>query len=462
MMKHFESMQHEYFRLKQKNKDYELQNIRIPPYPTNCLDEFGDIAAGICKYTSMSTIATMDYSRDGHGQSNTTNTPAVVSAIEFDKDGEYFVIAGIAHKMKLYDFDSVMDKPQAATPIAILPTTIKVSNVCWNPFSKPILATSYYNGSVQVWDCHASRILHTYTEHEKRCWSIQFNSMNENLMASGSDDQKVKIWSLVQGNSVHTIDTKVLVCCVHFNPATETQLAFGGSGKSTDSTLRVWNIREDEAENVLEGHLNEKNFVGLATNGEHIVCGSESNEVYTYYKKCQRNVCKYDFAQDITDDWSGIQVPRMCNSVHTIDTKVLVCCVHFNPATETQLAFGGSGKSTDSTLRVWNIREDEAENVLEGHLNEKNFVGLATNGEHIVCGSESNEVYTYYKKCQRNVCKYDFAQDITDDWSGIQVPRMCTTDSSSDFVSALCWKKESNIVMAANSQGKAQILQLSP
>uniref|UniRef100_A0A914Q2J9 Uncharacterized protein n=1 Tax=Panagrolaimus davidi TaxID=227884 RepID=A0A914Q2J9_9BILA len=78
----------------------------------------------------------------------------------------------------------------------------------------------------------------------------------------------------------------------------------------------------------------------------------------------------------------------------------------------------------------------------------------------LIACSETNEVYTYYKKCQRHVCKYDFTQETTEDISGLQVPKM--SESPTDFVSALCWKKESNIVMAANSQGKAQILQLSP
>ena len=32
-----------------------------------------------------------------------------------------------------------------------------------------------------------------------------------------------------------------------------------------------------------------------------------------------------------------------------------------------------------------------------GHVNEKNFVGLATDGDYITCGSENNGLYIYYK-----------------------------------------------------------------
>ena len=48
--------------------------------------------------------------------------------------------------------------------------------------------------------------------------------------------------------------------------------------------------------------------------------------------------------------------------------------------------------STDSTLRLWNMNKPQAVRVYEGHVNEKNFVGLCADGEFIACGSELNEV----------------------------------------------------------------------
>lgn len=30
-------------------------------------------------------------------------------------------------------------------------------------------------------------------------------------------------------------------------------------------------------------------------------------------------------------------------------------------------------------------------------MNEKNFVGLATDGDYVTCGSENNGLYVYYK-----------------------------------------------------------------
>ena len=50
--------------------------------------------------------------------------------------------------------------------------------------------------------------------------------------------------------------------------------------------------------------------------------------------------------------------------------------------------------STDSTLRLWDIQAARESRVFRGHVNEKNFVGLAADSEFIACGSETNEVAT--------------------------------------------------------------------
>ena len=51
-------------------------------------------------------------------------------------------------------------------------------------------------------------------------------------------------------------------------------------------------------------------------------------------------------------------------------------------------------------------------NVLNsaGHVNEKNFVGLATDGDYITCGSENNGLYVYYKgRIKLNISNLPFS-----------------------------------------------------
>ena len=48
--------------------------------------------------------------------------------------------------------------------------------------------------------------------------------------------------------------------------------------------------------------------------------------------------------------------------------------------------------STDSTLRLWNASGGPSVRKFNGHLNEKNFVGLSCEQDFVACGSETSEV----------------------------------------------------------------------
>lgn len=43
-------------------------------------------------------------------------------------------------------------------------------------------------------------------------------------------------------------------------------------------------------------------------------------------------------------------------------------------------------RSTDSQLKLWDISKQQCLRTFKGHMNEKNFVGLATNGDYVACG----------------------------------------------------------------------------
>ena len=43
-------------------------------------------------------------------------------------------------------------------------------------------------------------------------------------------------------------------------------------------------------------------------------------------------------------------------------------------------------RSTDSQLKLWNLNKSHCLRTFCGHTNEKNFVGLATDGDYVACG----------------------------------------------------------------------------
>ena len=64
--------------------------------------------------------------------------------------------------------------------------------------------------------------------------------------------------------------------------------------------------------------------------------------------------------------------------------------------------------STDSQLKLWSIPESTCVRSFKGHVNEKNFVGLASNCDFITCGSENNSLYVYYKGLPQSMLHFHF------------------------------------------------------
>jgi len=99
------------------------------------------------------------------------------------------------------------------------------------------------------------------------------------------------------------------------------------------------------------------------------------------------------------------------------------------------------------------VATSEHVRTFSGHINEKNFVGLSANDDYIVCGSENNAVYTYYKALSKPIVVYKFGS--TNPATGEE-----SDEDGSQFVSSVCWKRNSSTLLAANSQGTIKVLEL--
>ncbi|KAF5833547.1 hypothetical protein DUNSADRAFT_10078 [Dunaliella salina] len=227
-------------------------------------------------------------------------------------------------------------------PVLEVSSRSRLSSVCWSSYIKAHLACSDYEGVVQLWDVNANSEIMQFEEHSKRVWSVDYSSIDPTRLVSGSDDGTIKIWTLNQESSVANIDCKANVCSVQFSPTSPHLVAAGtancraylydlrkasfplsttihGHSKavsyvrflsgsqlvtaSTDNSLKLWDLSSagDSAQpaclTTYAGHLNERNFVGLSASQEgYLACGSETNEVYCYYKALPMPIVKHHFS----------------------------------------------------------------------------------------------------------------------------------------------------------------------
>jgi len=132
----------------------ENHNLRIDGTDTDALDDFGHTLSRITRYDGLKPLATLSYSADLLSNSN------IVSSIEFDKDNEFFAIAGVTRKIKVFEYANVIGSAvDIHCPQTELQCTAKISCVAWSSYYKHHLASSDYEGCVSLWDVSVGKSL---------------------------------------------------------------------------------------------------------------------------------------------------------------------------------------------------------------------------------------------------------------------------------------------------------------
>ncbi|PVD22461.1 hypothetical protein C0Q70_18275 [Pomacea canaliculata] len=304
------------------------------------LDEFTNCLSKFTRYSSFRPLATLSYAVDHFNGGS-----SIVSSIEFDRDSEFFAIAGVTKKIKVYEYDTVIkDAVDIHYPIIEMVCQSKISCVGWSSYHKGGLASSDYEGTVTLWDANT-----------------------------------VKLWSCNVDHSIASLEAKANVCCVKFNPESRFHLAFG----SADHCVHYYDLRQTrQAVGVFRGHKKAVSYVKFLSSEEIV------------------------------------------------------------------------SASTDSQLKLWDLKRPNSICTFTGHTNEKNFVGLATDGDYVSCGSENNSLYLYYKGLSKHIMTYKF------DTVRSVLEKERKDDDSSEFVSAVTWKPGANVLVAANSQGTVKVLEI--
>lgn len=102
---------------------------------------------GLCKYLSFSKLRVKADLKQG----DLLNSSNLVCAIGFDRDGEFFATAGVNKKIKIFECESIIkDGRDIHYPVVELASRSKLSGICWNSYIKSQVASSNFEGVVQV------------------------------------------------------------------------------------------------------------------------------------------------------------------------------------------------------------------------------------------------------------------------------------------------------------------------
>lgn len=150
---------------------------------------------GLSKYMSFKRLNVKADLKQG----DLLNSSNLVCSLGFDRDGEFFATGGVNKKIKVFEYNSILNENHDIHyPVVEMLSRSKLSSICWNNYIKSQIASSNFEGVVQIWDVTRNQVHMELKEHERRVWSVDFSSANPTLLASGSDDGSVKLWNTNQ------------------------------------------------------------------------------------------------------------------------------------------------------------------------------------------------------------------------------------------------------------------------
>ncbi len=316
-----------------------------------------------------------------------------VTTVSFHPNNQKILVSGsYPSTITLWNIDGLEPKSFGFGSTQVWGVTISPNN--------QLLASGHSDHRIKLWNTSDGSLNKTLTGHTDDVWRVKF-SPDGKLLASASLDDTVKLWDVDNGKEIYTLVA---------HTSNVRSITFRSDGKilasgSDDKTIKLWRVQDGELLRSFKGHLHSIRDLSFTPDGQNIATASFDGRILFWQVEDGRMVNVFDnlaswlAAISISPNgkllasgggYSGIRLWN--NSDGTIVNELSghgdwIRSLRFSPNGKL-LASG----SFDRTVKLWRVEDGSLLRILEAHLGRVEDISFSADGKLLASASRDGTV----------------------------------------------------------------------